>query len=251
MLDFLIYGSVGYIGLIFRLAMLIHFFRARPEWYWFFVIIFFGPIGAAVYFFVEVFPTIRWKLPAFERMERRKRKAWLETLILDSPSQEALAELALIERKEGRNERAVELFGQALARADDIDCFYGRGLALLELDRPQEAIPDLERAFDIDPTFKFHESSLALAEAYETAGNDARAVQIYEAVLGRTTVSKAYYNYGRLLAKAGDSARAKQMMDEILSKQHGLPRYLKRQERPWVRKAKAFLKLLKHRHATA
>ncbi len=242
MLDFLIYSGFGYIGVIFQLAMLIHFFRSRPEWYWFFVIIFFGPLGAAVYFFVDVFPTIRWKLPAFERMERRKRKAWLEALIRESPSQEALSELAFIETKEGRNERAIELFGEALARADDIDCFYGRGLALLEVGRHEEAITDLKRAFDIDPTFKFHEVSLALAEAYETAGDDAKAVQIYEAVLGRTTVSRAYYHYGRLLAKAGDPDRASKMMDEILSKQHGLPRYLKRQERPWVRKAKAFLK---------
>jgi hypothetical protein len=28
--------------------MVVHFIRHRPEWYWFWVIVFFGPIGASV-----------------------------------------------------------------------------------------------------------------------------------------------------------------------------------------------------------
>ena len=32
------------------------------------------------------------------------------------------------------------------------------------------------------------------------------------------------------------------MMEEILAKKATLPRYLRRQERPWFRRAKAFLK---------
>jgi hypothetical protein len=34
------------------------------------------------------------------------------------------------------------------------------------------------------------------------------------------------------------------MMQEILAKQNGLPRYLRRQERPWVWKARMLLKRL-------
>lgn len=48
--------SLWNIGYLFQLLMLIHFFRSRPEYYWFFVILFLGPLGAAVYFFVEVMP---------------------------------------------------------------------------------------------------------------------------------------------------------------------------------------------------
>ena len=34
------------------------------------------------------------------------------------------------------------------------------------------------------------------------------------------------------------------MLQEILAKQNGLPRYLRRQERPWVWKARVLLKRL-------
>jgi hypothetical protein len=36
----------------------------------------------------------------------------------------------------------------------------------------------------------------------------------------------------------------RQLLEEVVSKQTGLPRYLRRQERPWVAKAKKLLKTL-------
>ena len=42
---------------IFQLLMLIHFCcRRGPEWYWFFVILFLGPLGGVFYFVMEVIP---------------------------------------------------------------------------------------------------------------------------------------------------------------------------------------------------
>jgi len=230
---------------LFQILMLVHFFRNRPEYYWFFVILFLGPLGAAVYFFVEVLPGFHWKLPAIQRFERKRRRAWLERVVAENPSQEAMRELAEICAAEGQHEKALELFSRAI-RLDPQDpaSLYGRGSSYTKTGEYTKAVADFQRVVEIEPSYRFHAGYLALAETYEAMGQDAKARETYETVLGRTTVSPAYYNYGRLLAKSGETEKARQMMEEILAKQTTLPRYLRRQERPWFRKAKDFLKTL-------
>ena len=43
-------------GFVLQAMALIHFFRRRPEGYWFFVIMMFGALGAVIYFLAEVVP---------------------------------------------------------------------------------------------------------------------------------------------------------------------------------------------------
>jgi len=239
------YFDYWHLSTIFQIAMIVHWVRVRPELYWLWIIILLGPLGALIYFFVEVVPTIRWRLPAIERLERRRRKAYLERVAADSPTQESLARLARICALDGERERAVELYGGAIERdPHDPDSLYGRGKALVELGRVTEAIRDLEAVVEVEPAHDFHQAAVKLAGAYEANGQDDMAELTYRSILGRTTVSAAYYGYARLLARRGDTAEARKQLQHILDKQPGLPRYLRRQERPWVRKAKDMLKEL-------
>lgn len=234
-----------HLSTLFQIAMIVHWVRVRPEFYWLWIIILLGPLGSAIYFFVEVVPTIRWKLPAIERLERRRRKEQLERIVADSPTQESLAQLARICALEGEHERAIELYGEALQRdPHDPDSLFGRGKALFAVGRKEEAIRDLRTVVEDEPTHAFHQAAVSLAEAYEANGQDGEAEKTYLAILGRTTVSAAYYGHARLLAKRGQKDEARGQLQQILAKQPGLPRYLRRQERPWVRKAKDMLKEL-------
>ena len=225
--------------------MIVHFIRNRPEGYWFWVILFLGPIGAAVYFFVEVLPGFNWKMPVFERWERARRREWLEKLVSESPSQEALCELALIRGKDGDHPRAIELYGQALRRdPEDRESLYGRGLSAMETGDYASAVKDLTALAKAEPSYRLQEGNLALAEAYEGLGEPDKASQVYRSILKRTQVSQAYFCLGRLLANQGEIGQAREMMQEIIMKQAGLPRYLRRRERPWVWRARKFLKML-------
>ena len=234
-----------YLTTAFQVLMVIHWVRNRPEFYWLWIIILLGPLGSAIYLFVEVLPGMRWKLPAIERLERRRRRQYLERVVTDSPTQESLAQLARICAIEGEHKRAAELYGEAIRRdPHDPESLFGRGKALLELGSPSDAIPDLRAAVEQEPAHAFYQAAVTLAEAYEASGDDQLAEQTYQSILGRTTVSAAYYGYARLLAKRGETAQARAQLKQILDKQPGLPRYLRRQERPWVRKASAMLKEL-------
>jgi hypothetical protein len=237
--------SLWSFGVIFQVLMVVHFFRNRPEYYWLFVIFFLGPVGAAVYFVVEVMPGMRWKLPVFERWERRRRKQWYEKLVKESPSQEALGQLAAICAKEGNHARAAELYTEALDRdRGDHESRYGRARSYMASQNYRAAVEDLSAIVSSEPHFKMHAAQLALAESYEALARPAEAAAVYRAVLDRNPVSAANFGLGKILADEGDTRQARQLLEEVVSKQTGLPRYLRRQERPWVAKAKKLLKTL-------
>ena len=237
--------SLWSIGHLLQLLMLIHFFRNRPEYYWFFVILFLGPLGAAVYFFIEVMPGMHWKLPVIARWERSRKKQWYEKLVKESPSQEALGQLAAICAVEGNHARAIELYGDALDRdRGDHESRYGRARSFMALQRYEDAIADLSAIVASEPHFKMHAAQLALAESYEALARPAEATAVYRAVLERNPVSAANFGLGKIMAEQGETAEARGLLEEVVSKQTGLPRYLRRQERPWVAKAKKLLKTL-------
>jgi len=237
--------SAWNLGFIFQVLMLVHFFRTRPEYYWFFVILFLGPLGALVYFAVEVVPGLRAEMPVIDRFKRKRRRQWLETMVAETPTQEACADLAKIYAGEDRYPEAIDLYTRALALdPEDPDSLHGRGSCFAATCELEKAVNDLEAVVAIDPSHAFHGAHIELAETYMALGRTDDAAAAYEAILGRTTVSRAYYGYGKLLAQRGDKDRARKMMREILAKQAALPRYLRRQERPWLRQAKAFLKEL-------
>jgi len=50
-------------GLILQGLAVVHFIRRRPDNYWIFVILFLGPIGAAIYLFAEVLPDFGLAVP--------------------------------------------------------------------------------------------------------------------------------------------------------------------------------------------
>ncbi|HYM03885.1 MAG TPA: tetratricopeptide repeat protein, partial [Stellaceae bacterium] len=206
-------------SILFQLLMLVHFFRRRPEGYWFFIIIFLGPLGALVYFIVEVIPDLRVKPPAIARFERGRRRRWLEHMAGEAPSVEMLQELGEIYAAEGEHERAVAFFTRVLKRdAGAREALYGRGKSLVALGRIDEAIADLEPVAHAEPNYHFYDAYLTLAECYERAGRDEAAEAAYREILGRTTVSRAYYNYGALLARRGQRDAARDMMRQILGK---------------------------------
>ncbi len=232
-----------YLGGLFQALMLLHYFRRRPDGYWFFIIIFMGPLGALIYFILEVVPDLRVKPPMIARFERKRRREWLEHVAGDAPSLEALQELGEIYAADGKHERAIEFFSRALKRdKESREALYGRGKSLLALGRIEEAVADLEPVVRAEPVYGRYDAYLTLAECYEKLSRDDAARTAYQEILGRTTVSRAYYNYGALLARHGETATACEMMQQILAKKPALPRYLRRQERPWFRKAEAFLK---------
>jgi hypothetical protein len=232
-------------GLILQGLALLHFVRRRPDSYWLFIIIFLGPLGAAVYIFMEVIPDLGLLRHSFEGFPRRKRIRMLEALVLDNPAVGNYEELGDLYLDEGNFARARQCYDKAISsRADMPDAFYRRGIAEIQLGDFKAAVPDLEHVVSRDPKYDSHRAMGLLAHAYANTGQIEKADELFQYVTQRTTASETYYNYASFLASQKRTAEAREWSQRILAKKPTMPGYLRRRERPWFRRASGLLKRL-------
>ena len=228
-------------AILLRVVAIVHFIRRRPDWFWIWVILFHW-VGALVYIVVEVIPDAGLLRSSLQMFPRRRRIHELEQAILDNPSAGNYEELGLLYLDDGNFARAREAYDKAIAsRADDVDAFYRRGIAEIELGDFVAAVPDLERALSADPDYDFHRGKGLLAWAYAQTGQAEKANALFREATRISTISETYYHYALFLQSQGRTAEARVWAQKILDKKPTMPGYLRRRERPWFRKASALL----------
>jgi hypothetical protein len=232
-------------GLLLQGVAIVHFIRRRPDTYWFYVILFLGPIGAIVYLVVEAIPDIGMVGQSFKVFPRRKRIGQLVATIRDNPSAGNYEELGDLYMDDGKLQLAREAFDKAIAaRANTPDPFYRRGVCALRLGDATAALVDLERVVGDDPDYDFHRAAGLLAHAYAQTGQKEKAEALFRQVTSRSTSSETYLNFADLLASEQRNAEAREWAQKVLDKKPTMPGYLRRRERPWFRGANAILKKL-------
>src|SRR5262245_33908504 len=232
-------------GLILQALALVHFMRRRPDTYWLWIIIFFGPMGALIYIVMEVIPDYALLRTSFEGFPRRKRIRFLEATVLENPAAGNYEELGDLYLDEKKFARARECYNNAISsRGDSLDAFYRRGISEIELGDFGAAVPDLERVTSREPKYDSHRAVGLLAHAYANTGEPDKAEALFEQATNISTASETYYNYAAFLAAQNRAAEARQWAERILAKKPTMPGYLRRRERPWFRKAAALLKRL-------
>src|ERR1700734_4188038 len=232
-------------GLLLQGVAIVHFIRRRPDMYWFFIILFLGPLGALGYIFVEVIPDLGLLRQSFKVFPRRKRISELETMVRDNPSSGNYEELGDLYMDDGKLQVARSAFDKAIAaRADTLDPFYRRGVCALLLGDAAAALPDLERVVGKDPEYDFHRAAGLLAHAYAQTGQKEKAEALFRRTTMTSTSSETYLNFAAMLASEGRNAEAREWAQKVLDKKPTMPTYLRRQERRWFRSANEMLKRL-------
>lgn len=232
-------------GLLLQGLAIVHFIRRRPDSYWLWIILFLGPIGALVYIAVEVIPDAGLLRQSFKVFPRRRRIRELEFAILDNPSAGNYEEVADLYLEEGQFAKAKQAYDKAIAaRTDSLDAFYRRAMAEIGLGEFAAAVPDLERVVAKDPKYDFQGAAGLLAHAYANTGQSEKAEGLFRQVTVLSTSSETYYNFALLLASQKRNAEAREWAQKILAKKPTMPRYLRRRERPWFRRASGLLKKL-------
>jgi hypothetical protein len=232
-------------GLILQGIALIHFIRRRPDFYWLWIIIFLGPLGAGVYILMEVVPDLGLLRQSFDAFPRRKRIRQLEALVLDNPAAGNYEELGDLYLEERNFARARECYDKAIkSRADLPDAFYRRGIAKMQLGDFAAALPDFEHVVSRDRKYDSNRAAGLLAHVYANTGQPDKANALFEDVTQRSTLSETYYNYASFLSSQGRIAEAREWTQRILAKKPTMPGYLRRRERPWFRRASGLLKRL-------
>ena len=232
-------------GILLQVLAVLHFIRRRPETFWLWVIIFFGPPGAFIYILMEVLPDLGLLRQSFEGFGRRKRIKYLEALVQQNPAAgnyEELGDLYLDERKYAK---ARECYDKAITpRTSHVDPFYRRGVAAINMGDYSAAAKDLERVTSQDPKYDSNRALGLLAHAYANTGHSGDAEAYFQRALEFSTLSETYVNYATFLAAQNRTAEAREWAGRVLANKAAMPRYLQRRERPWFRKASALLKRL-------
>jgi hypothetical protein len=230
-------------GFLLQGLALLHFFQRRPDNYWFYVIVFLGPLGAVIYLAVEALPDIGLVGQSFKVFPRRKRIRELEAAIHDNPSAGNYEELGDLYMDDGKLAPARAAFDKAIAaRADTPDPFYRRGVCAILLGDAAAALPDMKRVVGKESDYDFQRAAGLLAHAYAQTGQKEKAEALFRRVTITSTLSETYLNFAGLLASEGRNAEAREWAQKVLDKKPTMPGYLRRRERPWFRRAKDVLK---------
>jgi hypothetical protein len=238
------FGNYSF-GFILVAVAVVHFIRRRPDNYWLWIIIMGGGLGALVYICVEVLPDLGLLRQSFQVFSHRKRIRQLETIVLDNPSAGNYEELADLYLEQKKFVKAKECYDHAISsRTDSPDPFYRRALCEIELNDFAAATADLERVVKKEPDYDYQRAAGLLAYAWSRNNQGAQAASLFEQVTQKSTLSETQFNYAQFLAGQGRTAEARQWAQRVLGKKATMPRYLKRRERPWFRRASALLKKL-------
>lgn len=181
----------------------------------------------------------------FQGFGRRSRIKAVETAILDNPSAANYEELGELYWDQKEYAKAREAFDHSIAvRSDSVHAFYRRGHCALELGDFAAAVPDLEHTVRADRKHDSYSAAALLAHAYAQTGQNENAAAWFAEAAQYSTTSETIYNYACFLKAQNRTEESRQWVQKILDKKRTLPRYLKRIERPWFRKAGALQKEL-------
>jgi tetratricopeptide (TPR) repeat protein len=131
-----------------------------------------------------------------------------EILAIDPNHVDGLHLLGVVAHQSGRQERAIDLIGKAIALNDRVAAFHhNMGLALHKLGRPQEAMVHHTRAIELKPDYV--EAHHNLANCLKEQGRVDAALGQYERVLAlRPDYAEAHNNLGNTLREQGQLHKA-------------------------------------------
>jgi hypothetical protein len=239
---------VGLALLLAQIGIAVHVLRTgRPLW-WLLVVFFFPLLGMAVYFLVEILPGMR-----SSRAVHRLGNDIAKTVNPDGALHRRAKELAVcgsVDNKlalarectaRGHFDEAITLFERAregqFVNAPDV--LLGLARARFLNGEPATARSLLEEVAALHPDYYPQDVAILKARAADAAGDAATALRELEALLDRSVGLEARYRYGEILARSGDTQKARSELTSVVS--HARQFRLGPTERPWARRSRTLL----------
>jgi tetratricopeptide (TPR) repeat protein len=102
----------------------------------------------------------------------------------------------------------------------------------------------LEYVVAKDPKFDYHRVTGLLGDAYARTGDLDKAAIYFAPAAQYSTTPETLYDYANYLKLAGRRDEALEWVGQLARKKKTLPRYMRREARPWFAKGKALQKEL-------
>ena len=239
-------GVIFVLGSAFTIWMAVEAVRRGQASGWLWIILLFGPVGAAVYFFSEYIdrPLTAWTGGQGRNVSARElRLAEAEVHRLDNAVTWLGYASALRARKQ--YSQAVEAARNAVERdASSPDAHYELAQALIAAGRGAEALGSLQQVIATDRSFDSEAALFALGKIHLASGDLETAREELEEVAGRSSRPEYLYELAVVFGKLGCREDAARVLHRIISEAELVPPYLKRSVKPWVSKSRQALRRL-------
>ncbi len=217
------FGGLGLL-LLFVVALCIHVVRTNQAYWWIGIIIFFPWLGGLVYIFAIIVPELlggktarNLGRAARDTLDPTRAYRQAKAAHEDSPTVHNQMRLAQAATNLGRHAEAERLYAEAAhgIHAEDPTLLLGRATALVELNRPAEALPLLDQLDALPDHAPSPQESLTLARAYEGLGRNTEAEAAYKWASERLPGLEALARYAAFLANTDRKPEAREMLAEI------------------------------------
>lgn len=226
------------------LWMLMDAYRRGVDYYWYFFILAFQPLGAWAYF-------VLYKLKDFQTDH-----AWLTGLLHRPPSLQELRHRAersaTLASRLDLGERLTEMgeFAEALPHLEAVlarEPDHCQALFLLARSHrgsghPDRAVPLLQKLIARNPSWRDYQAWHVLVEAHDEAGDSAGAVASCRELARVSPSLEHKCLLAEQLLKTGETVEAGKVVQQGLDDYHYLTGPSRRRDRRWVGKAKQLLK---------
>ena len=230
----------------FTIWMAVEAVRRGDARSWLWIILVFGPMGAAVYFFTEylgagALTRITFRPRRVSAQDLRHAEAEVRRLD-NAPS---WTEYATLLRARNDFDRAAEAAARAVERApQSLDARYELGLAHLGGKRFKEAAAELQTVVSRDRGYDTDNALFALSKAQREAAEIEAAHASLQELSERRARPEILFDLATVQGLLGDREGAARSLQRIVDEAQLVPRYLQGETRPWVRKARQALKRL-------
>lgn len=228
--------------LAFQIWMLVDACR-REEWVWAVFIFLFPVLNALLYYFLvyRAAPsaTAGFELPG---AHERKRIKELEAQIHHLDKAHHHCQLGDIYFQQGKLQKAEACYRASLERdATDIDARAHLGQCLARLKRAAEARPLLAQVCAEDPKHDYGHTLMALAETLAELGERDAAINTWQRVLESHAYARARVQLAELHFQLGELEPARAQLKEVLEDCAHAPKFDRKRDQPWIRRAKALM----------
>ena len=230
------------LSLVFSVLLCVHVVRTSREMYWLFIILAFQPLGGVVYAILNILPDVfggttarRISSAARETLDPTREYREAKAACDDAATVRNQSRLATAASALGKHDEAERLYADAAQgiHAEDPALLMGHANALLELNRPSEALAILETLGQDQTRGRTPAAALAMGRAYEGLGRVAEADSAYQWAAERLPGFEGYARYAAFMARHGRRAEAAEALADIDKRLAKLNATFRKEARHW------------------
>lgn len=238
--------SLAVVSLVIQALLIVHCIKTGRNQIWIWVLALLSFAGVIAYLAAELIPDllksrttqravrgVKQAIDPEATLRRYESEARLTSNV--SANQRYAAELI----RQGKPAEAIEVYRQSLKGLyeHDPDLMLGLAKAQFAAGLAAEARGTLDTLIARNPEFKSPEGHLIYAQALQSEGNLARALEEYKVLSGYYPGAEATVRYAELLRTEQQVDEARRVLRELLDNAKLAPAHYRRTQEVWLAKA--------------